>query len=353
MTSSVPAPPTRFARAAGGAQIAYWVLGSGPALINVPHVQMCHLLREWRIEPVQRWFMRIARSHRLVRFDNRGGGLSHAGPRDFSLDALAGDIDAVSHALGLEQFALFGMVTGCLPAIHYAASHPERVTRLVLWSGFARNVDHGRRPRLQSLFEMAERDWELYTESICQAALGWNDARAARQYAAMLREATSPEAFREYLVARRGWDVSSQLGSVAAETLVLYDECNPLASEARCRELAAGIPKARFVAVESTAGMPDDRATDLIEAFLAPDPAARPAAVKGLTPREAQVLALVAAGAGNQAIADRLSISINTVTRHLTHIYSKIGAANRAAAVRFAIEHGLVGDDGGGGHRIR
>jgi pimeloyl-ACP methyl ester carboxylesterase/DNA-binding CsgD family transcriptional regulator len=342
MRRSVPAPPTRFAPAAGGAQIAYRVLGRGPALIEVPHVQMCHLLREWRIEAVQRWCLRMARSHRLVRFDNHGGGLSRAAPRDFGLEALAGDIDAVATALGLEQFALLGMITGCLPAIRYAADHPERVTKLVLWSGFARNVDHGQQPRLRSLFDMAESDWELYTESIAQAALGWKDAQAARQYAAVLREATSPEAFREYLAARREWDVSDLLSSIKAKTLVLYDECNPLASEARSRELATGIPDARFAVVQSTAGMPDETAADLIDAFLQPDGAAVTGGADGLTSREAEVLALVAAGASNAAIATRLSISINTVTRHLTHIYAKTGAANRAAAVRYALEHGFV-----------
>jgi DNA-binding CsgD family transcriptional regulator/pimeloyl-ACP methyl ester carboxylesterase len=353
MTTSTPAPSTRFAPTADGAQIAYWVMGRGPALIEARHVQMCHLLREWRIEAVRRWCERMSRSHCLVRFDNRGGGLSRTGPLDFSLEALADDIGSVARALKLEQFALFGTITGCLPAICYAARQPERVTKLVLWSGFARNVDHGQQPRLRSLFEMSASDWELFTESICQAALGWQDAKTAREYAAVLRAATGPEAFREYLIARRTWDVSELLGRITAPTLVLHDECNRLASEERCRELAAGIPGARFMSVESTAGMPGAAAMDVIERFLSPDRDVRPAAVDGLTVRETEVLALLASGASNAAIAARLCISINTVTRHLTHIYAKTGAANRAAAVRFAVERGLVPGAGPEDHSFR
>lgn len=341
MSRPTPAPPVRFARTRDGGQIAYCSLGRGPALLEVPHVQMSHLRAQWGIDAVRRWSTRMSRTHRLIRFDNRGGGLSR-GPSSFALDALAADIEALADTLRLERFALVGMITGSLPAIRFAASHPDRVTALVLWNGFARNVDHGQQPRLRSLFEMAASDWELFTESISQAALGWQDAQAARQWALVLREATDPDAFADYLAARRDWNVADVLGAIRVPTLVLYDERNRLVSEERCRELAAGISDARFVAADSAAGMPGPDATDTIEHFLDPTTAAPHGGLEGLTPRETEVLALLASGASNSTIADRLCISINTVTRHLTHIYSKTGVSNRAAAVRYAVDHDLV-----------
>jgi pimeloyl-ACP methyl ester carboxylesterase/DNA-binding CsgD family transcriptional regulator len=342
-----PMPPsTRFAPAAGGAQIAYSSMGRGPALIEVPNVQMNHLQMEWRIDGVRRWCRHISRSHRLVRFDDHGSGLSR-GPPDFSIDALAADIESLADALHLERFALFGVITGSLPAIHYAAHHPERVDGLVLWNGFTRHADHGMHPRMRSLFEMATTDWELFTESICQAALGWENSNAARQWAAVLRRATRPDVFRAYLRARPEWDVSDLLGGVAAPTLVLYDASNRLASEERCRELAAAIPSARFAAAESVGGMPGVEATDAIERFLsAVMQTPPPSLADALTTRETEILALLGSGASNAAIAARLGISINTVTRHLTHVYAKTGAPNRAAAVRYAIERGIVGGVG-------
>jgi DNA-binding NarL/FixJ family response regulator len=352
MSRPTPAPPVRFARTVDGGQIAYCSLGRGPALIEVPHVQMSHLRAQWSIDAVRRWCTRMSRTHRLIRFDNRGGGLSR-GPSSFALDALAADIESLADTLRIERFALVGLIAGSLPAIRFAARHPERVTALVLWNGFVRNVDHGQHARLRSLFDMAASDWELFTESISQAALGWQDAQAARQWALVLREATDPDAFGAYLAARREWDVTDVLRTIRAPTLVLHDERNRLASEERCRELAAGIPDAHFVAADSVAGMPGPGAMDTIERFLDPSAAAPRGGPEGLTPREREVLALLASGASNTMIAERLCISVNTVTRHLTHIYAKTGVSNRVAAARYAVDRDLVGRAGDEPHASR
>jgi DNA-binding CsgD family transcriptional regulator len=74
----------------------------------------------------------------------------------------------------------------------------------------------------------------------------------------------------------------------------------------------------------------------------APEAARQGSLPAGLSAREAEVLALVAAGRTNREIAERLFISEKTVANHLTHAFAKAGLDNRAAAAAFAIRHGLA-----------
>lgn len=62
----------------------------------------------------------------------------------------------------------------------------------------------------------------------------------------------------------------------------------------------------------------------------------------GLTARQVQVLRLLARGMTNGEIASALGLSQKTVAHHLTHIFNKTGSENRAAAVAFAVHHGLA-----------
>lgn len=331
----------RYATDREGRSIAYTSRGTGPALVVVPHVQMSHLRREMEIDAYRVFCATVGQRRRLVRFDGWGSGLSSDDSAAFAIDSLADDIGLVMDALDMERAALYGQITGALPAIAFAAAHPGRVSHLVLWNGFARHVEHGANPRMRALFAMAGTDWELFTESISQAAMGWRDAEASQQWAAVVRESTTAPHFMRYLEARRGWDVSGVLGQVKAPTLVLHDRRNALASEERSRELAAGIANAQFVEATSAAGMPDAQTAMLIDRFLRGGET-MVAAGAGLSARELEVLSEVATGATNAVVAERLSISVNTVVRHLTHIYTKTGTTNRLEAVRLAEAQGLI-----------
>lgn len=335
-------PPVQYLSGPDGRAIAYTSQGRGPALVLVPNIQLNHLAAEWDVPGAPEWFQTIARRHRLVRFDPAGSGLSRETASDFSIASLSGDIGSVLDALAIERAAVMGFLTGGLPAVHFAATRSDRVSHLVLWDSFARNVDHGAAPRLRSLFAMAATDWELFTESISQAALGWRDAEGARRWAAVIRAGSSPEPFQRYIEARASWDVSGMLAQVQAKTLVLHDPANPLASEERCRELAAGITGARMVTAGSRSGLPDLDAARLIEEFLRDGPLVAGRGDGELTPRELDVLRAVARGATNAEVANGLSISINTVTRHLSHIYGKTGTRNRVEAIRYGEQLGLV-----------
>ena len=336
-------PVVRYATTAEGERIAYSRIGRGPLVVESPHLLVSHQLLEWEIERARRWLETIAAAHTLVRYDGRGIGLSRGAATDFSLEAVTADLGTVANAAGAERFALFGRITGCLAAIAYAAAHPERVSRLVLWQGFARDEDQGQQPRVRALMQLLESDWELFTESMAQAALGWSDAETARAWAALIRESASPALMRRVTKARRRWDVTALLPSIRVPTLVLFSEGNAIAQLARSEELAAAIPGARLVVADSAGGMPGPAATaallDFLDADDEPDDGSDPTP---LSARQLEVLRAVATGATNQQVADELGISVNTVTRHLTHVYAATGAANRLEAVRVALDAGWL-----------
>ncbi|MCA9218379.1 MAG: alpha/beta fold hydrolase [Planctomycetales bacterium] len=334
------APSIHYVRTGDGADIAYWTLGRGPVLLHSPNVQLGHLHAEWSVEAMRRWYETLAQTFTVVRYDHRGGGLSSRGAGTQSIDELVDDIEAVAAKISPEPFVLLGWLTGGLPAIAYSARRPKRISHLVLWNSFARNVDHGEAPRMRSLFEMAATDWELFTESISHAALGWQNANDARQWAAVGREATTQAEFLDFLTARRDWDVTTELEKVKVGTLVMYDQDNALASEDRSRELAAGIPGAQFLVCDSEGGTPDADAIEAIRSFVGLRARDVKIHLDELTVREREVLSLVVEGTTNAEIAKRLFISIDTVTRHLTHIYAKTGTKRRVELVRYALERG-------------
>lgn len=192
---------------------------------------------------------------------------------------------------------------------------------------------------MRSLFAMAASDWELFTESICQAAFGWRDADDARRFAAAIRDGTTQAAFLDFLAYRRSWDVSGLLGQIRVPTLVVHTPGNALARIEASRHLTASIPGAHMVECQSEGGAPDADAVETVRAFVGP-PRGAAERLESLTPRERDVVSLVVEGATNAEIAARLFISVNTVSRHLTHIYAKTGVRRRAELVRYCLEFG-------------
>jgi DNA-binding NarL/FixJ family response regulator len=252
----------------------------------------------------------------------------------------------VTAALGIERFALNGPMHSGLVAAAFAARNPERVTHLVLQSTLARGSDVSS-AQAGAMLGLIEADWNLFTETAARVVLQWGDEEASRQAAPILRECVTRDAARELLKAALQFNVSDLLPKVKALTLVVHNKQFPV-DVAISRELASRIPDARLAAVESLESVIDaiaefvgqDEAAGVVrvEAVAAP-PASDPL---GLSAREIEVLRLVAAGKSNRQIADELVISVNTVDRHVSHILSKIGAANRAEAAAYAAKQRLL-----------
>src|SRR5689334_10926187 len=132
----------RFARSADGVQIAYAVHGSGPPLL-VDSCWLSHLQFDWQSPVWRHYLVELGRIATVVRFDERGHGLSDRGVTDHSLEARVADLEAVADHARLDRFALLAMAQGGPVALEYAARHPHRVTRLALYGSYAAVLGEG------------------------------------------------------------------------------------------------------------------------------------------------------------------------------------------------------------------
>src|SRR4029079_4673772 len=122
----------RFSRSPDGTRLAYAIHGSGPPLV-VASCWLSHLQHDWQ-SPVWRHFLDdLGAFTMMLRYDERGFGMSDWGVDDFSLEARLSDLETVVDAAGLDRFALMGMSGGSAVPLAYAIAHPDRVSRLILY----------------------------------------------------------------------------------------------------------------------------------------------------------------------------------------------------------------------------
>lgn len=334
----------RFCRAPDGVRIAYTVIGSGPPLV-MNAAWLFHLQYDWRSPVWRHYLAELSRIGTVIRYDERGYGLSDHDVEDFSLDARVSDLEAVVESARVTRYALYGMSQGGPVVISHAIRHPDRVTRLILYGAHAtptRTLDDDQ--LFDTLVQLFRIGWQrpdstfrrVLTTSLIPAASEelrqWVDDHQPRSAA--------PEVAIEAALARRKTDVTDRLAEVNVPTLVLHSRGDRLNDFSEGRLLASTIPDARLVALESDNHvlLADEPAwrefITEVEAFLEPDrdhPARVAEPVESLTDREREVLRLAAEGLDNQAIADRLVVSVRTVERHLSNVYRKLGMSGKSA----------------------
>jgi len=346
-------PRVRFARAADGTNIAYSTLGDGPPLVLMPAILFSHLEKLWELPQLRRGLEQLAESWTIIRYDNRGCGLSERDVIDFSLEAHLLDLEAVVDSLGIDRFALNAPMIAGPVGIAFAARRPDRVTRLILQSTVSRASDIWATPA-QALLGLMERDWDLFTETAARFVFQWAEEGLARQAVPILRECVTQQAAQALLKTALEFDVTALLPQVTIPTLVIHNRQFPLDLTV-ARDLASRIPDARLAAVDNLDSVvpaaveflterPERAAVQARRAATAdlgtrPTPSFDPAR---LSKREIEILRLVAAGKSNRQIAEDLTISTNTVDRHVSHILAKIGAVNRAEAVAYAARQRLL-----------
>jgi pimeloyl-ACP methyl ester carboxylesterase/DNA-binding CsgD family transcriptional regulator len=334
--------------------VAFGSVGAGPALVLLPTVPFGYFQLEWQIPEYRAVFEALAQQVQLVQYDARGTGLSEREAADFSLEAMLRDLDAVVRRTDRERVALCGLFNGVPIALAYAAEHPQRISHLVLWGAFARGRLGQSDPQTQALLSLIERDWSLFTETAAAVWMGWLPAEAARRVARGFRAAVTPAVARSALEAAARIDVTGLLAAIDVPTLVLHRATMPL-DVSGPTELAARLPRAQLAVLEGESANPYvGDAGPFVRAVLefvrggpgaasgAETRRASPAAGDSLTPRELDVLRLLAAGEANQAIARRLGLSVHTVERHVANIYRKIDARGRADATAYALRHQLA-----------
>ena len=331
-----------------GVPIAVSAHGDGPSLVWLPPFPFSNVMAQWRMPRMREVYTRLGRSLRLVQYDGRGTGRSGRDTRDFSLDAHVRDLEAAADLAGLSEFAMLGYYHATAVAIRFAARHPDRVTRLVLFGGGLRGADLMSPPETQALLTLIERDWDFFAESAAHAWMGWEIGAEGQAVADAFRTATTPTIARAVVEASRSFDVSNDAAHVEAPTLVLHRQSDRQIPLEVARQLAGALPNGRLKVLGGS--LPTlfieqpDADTRLLIDFLTgrPDAESAPTVAGALTARERQVLALIAGGSANTEIAHRLGISVHTVERHAANLYRKIGARNRADATGYAIRHGIT-----------
>ena len=255
-------PRIQYAKTRDGVNIAFWTLGEGKAIVGSPWMPATNVQSEWHQPEARRWYQRVAQKAMWVRYDGRGSGLSDRDVADFSIDTYLLDLEAVVDRLGRERFALIGGLATGPVAIAYAARHPERVSHLLLWSTYARASVLLSSPQLHSILALIDTDWELFTETVAHATMGWSAGEPARWGAEYIRESVTPEVFKATIAASLQFDVTELLPRVRCPTLVMHRrQVSSLGVDAakwldEAKSLASRIPDARLALLEGEAIMP-------------------------------------------------------------------------------------------------
>jgi DNA-binding NarL/FixJ family response regulator len=338
--------PTQYARTSDGVKIAFCTKGQGTPFVEMPPIPFSHGAGPSDIPEWQAWDEQIARRAMLVEYDCRGSGMSDRDVSDYSLDAWLRDLEAVADGLGVDRFILFAPNSLAVPvAIAYAVRWPERVSHLILWQAHTQVKYMLSDPGFSGVLELMDKDWTLFIEVVMQMWEGWSEPETAHRETRKIRELHTPQGLRAALNAAIEIDASDLLSQVRTPTLVLQRR-HGRSPMSEAMKVASGIAGARLTVVEGSAGswaiQHPEAVLQAIDEFIGwlgePQPWPGP---KLLSPRELEVLRLLAAGRSSREIAAELFLAVRTVERHVSNIYRKIGARNRAQATAFALDHGL------------
>jgi len=348
--------PMQYATTSDGVRIAFMSLGSGPPVVFASNI--FGELNAYRVgwphyrEVTDRL---VALGWRVIRYDVRGMGSSDREVEDLSLEGRVRDLEAVVSHLGLEGFALGGVDIGAATAISYAANTQQAVSALVLVTPWASGARYLQIPRLRAAYSaepMADDDSKVFASIMGSVATAFQDSDLVRLHTELFLQTTTATGLAAYNAANARIDITDLLPRVQVPTLVIHESPFPFGSYELCREVAAGIPGARFVisTENSLAGRVHDANVTVINGFLRSTVAGLrvsdaattlPSTIDRLTARELQVLRLVAAGSTNKEIASALGVAVSTLERHLVNLYTKIGARGRADAIAYALRHHL------------
>jgi pimeloyl-ACP methyl ester carboxylesterase/DNA-binding winged helix-turn-helix (wHTH) protein len=262
-THAVPPVPTlrqtiRFSTATDGTRIAYSTVGSGPPFVKAAN-WLNHLEYEWESPVWKHWVNEIAMRHMFVRYDERGCGLSDWNVPEFSFEAWVRDQETVVDALGLDTFALLGISQGGAVAAAYAAQHPKRVSKLILYGAYSRGWRYRDDPKeieaRSAIAQLVRLGWgksnptfrHLFTTHFIPEAgpdeMEWFDD--------LQRISASPENAARFIEEFSRIDVRSVLERISVPTLVLHCQGDPAVPFDEGRRLAASIKGAKFVSLPS------------------------------------------------------------------------------------------------------
>lgn len=261
-----PPPPghgrqtLRFCRSEDGSRIAYATVGSGPPLLKAAN-WMSHLDLEWSSPVWSHWISDLARGRELIRYDERGCGLSDWDVPSSSFDDWVDDLETVVDAIGLDRFPVLGVSQGGAVAVAYAVRRPERVSKLILAGAYAQ----GRQVRARSEDDRREAAMDLDL-----ARVGWarEDPSFLRVFASQFLPDGTPEEWDSFIDFQRRTttpangvrfleefariDVSDIAHRVQCPTLILHARDDVRVPATQAGELASLIPDSRLVLLDSS-----------------------------------------------------------------------------------------------------
>jgi pimeloyl-ACP methyl ester carboxylesterase len=242
-----------------GVRLAYATMGTGSPIVRTSH-WFTHLDYDLKSSVLRHMVLGLAHNRRLLRYDGRGNGLSQRDVTDISFQRWVSDLEVVIDAAGFDRFVLVGISQGASIAIAYAARHPERVSHLIIYCGFARGLLHrgGDPEKQKQSLELARalvrEGWGSEAESHRQFFTSQfiPDGTAEQQHSLneLERVSAAPEMAERSIIELANVNVVDLLPKVKAPTLVLHVRGDLRVPFALGQEIAAGIPGAKFVPLE-------------------------------------------------------------------------------------------------------
>lgn len=256
---TLPAQQVRFCLARDGTGLAYSIVGEGPPLVKTAN-WLNHLEHDWESPVWRHWIRHLAGYRRLVRYDERGNGLSDWKTAEIGFEAFVDDLSSVVDAAELDSFDLLGVSQGCSVAIAYAVRNPRRVRKLVLYGGYPTGWKVRGSPdevaAREAMITLTRTGWGRNNPAFRQmfTSLFFPEASPAEaeSFNQLQRISASAENAVRLQQAFGEIDVREQLAKVTAPALVLHTSRDAVVPFAEGRSLASHIPGAQFVQLESS-----------------------------------------------------------------------------------------------------
>ncbi len=247
------APPIQYVTTSDGVKVAYWTLGGGLPVIVLNAQPLSHLQAEWRVPALRAWYEGLARAYQTVRINFRGTRLAGGTQGALDLEGYVRDLGAVADALSADGVAVMASGITAPVAVAYAASHPARLVRLVLFNPFLGAQDDDATRRVEASRAMSEIGLDIWVRML----ISWLDPDGVDRSGgleALLRGAVSPESHRRMIELFRSIEIETFAEAVAVPTLTILRRENT--RDHQRKAIAATVSGSRTRTVEGSAIAP-------------------------------------------------------------------------------------------------